>query len=83
LRLSGIDLSHELQLLSVRAGNAAPCCSSCLRRPLPGELMHYYEAGATLCTLCAADLPEDSRVPLRSERIHATEGRLAVVPRAA
>lgn len=58
----------------------APCCSTCLRRLLPGETLHVYESGSSLCTLCAAVRPEE---PLRRERIHASPMRLAVVPRAA
>lgn len=83
VRIAGIDLSAELQLRSLRSGGDVPCCSSCRRRPLPGEVLHVYDGGQTLCTLCARELPDSTRTPVRSERIYATERQLAVVPRAA
>jgi hypothetical protein len=83
MRFAAVDISAEIQLHSLRAGHSAACCSGCERRLLPGELLHVYESGQTLCTLCRDRLPEDKRSPLRSERIHATSARLAVVPRAA
>jgi hypothetical protein len=52
-------------------------CGSCRRTPLAGE------GGRTLCDLCFAGLPEEHRVAVRTERVHASERRLAVVPRAA
>jgi hypothetical protein len=36
-----------------------------------------------LCELCFAALPEESRLAVRSERVHASERRIAVMPRAA
>jgi hypothetical protein len=83
MRLAGVDISTELQLHSLHAGHSAACCSACERRLLPGELLHVYESGRTLCTLCRASRPEKGGVPVRSERIHATGVRLSVVPRAA
>ena len=83
MRFAGVDITSELQLNSIRSGNAAACCSACRRCLLPGELLHVYDSGSTLCTLCRGQLPEDKRSPLRSERIHAGASRLAVVPRAA
>jgi hypothetical protein len=80
VRLPAVDISSELQAHSVQAQTSAAGCSACQRRLLPGETLHVYESGRSLCTLCAAVLPEE---PLRRERIHATPGRLAVVPRAA
>jgi hypothetical protein len=80
MRLAGIDISSELQTQSLQARRTVPGCSSCERRLLPGETLHIYESGRTLCTLCAGVSAE---APLRRERIHATEVRLAVVPRAA
>lgn len=50
---------------------------------MAGELMHVFESGKSLCTLCVGRLPEGERAPLRSERIHAAERPLDVVPRAA
>lgn len=58
-------------------------CGDCQRTPLAGELMHELEGGRKLCDLCFARLPEDSRVAVRTQRVHASERRLAVVPRAA
>ena len=80
MRLAGVDISAEIQLRSLHAGHSAACCSACERRLLPGELLHVYDSGRTLCTLCRVTLPE---APVRSERIHAANVRLAVVPRAA
>jgi hypothetical protein len=83
MRLGGVDITTELQLHSLRAGHASACCSACERHLLPGELLHVYESGRSLCTLCRSHQPEDKGAPVRSERIHATAVRLAVVPRAA
>jgi hypothetical protein len=41
------------------------------------------DTGRLLCDLCLAALPEDDRRAVRSERVHASEVPLAVVPRAA
>jgi hypothetical protein len=83
MRLASVDITSELQLNSIRAGHSAACCSACRRRLLPGELLHVYDSGRTLCTLCRGLLPEDKRSPVRSERIHAGVSRLAVASRAA
>lgn len=80
MRLSAVDITSELQVHSLQARRSAPCCSSCLRRLLPGETLHVYASGEALCTLCAAPLSE---APVRRERIRATTEPLAVVPRAA
>ena len=45
--------------------------------------MHELDGGRTLCDLCFAELPEERRVAVRTERVHVSERRLAVVPRAA
>jgi hypothetical protein len=58
-------------------------CAGCQRTPLAGERMHELDGGRTLCDLCFAELPEDRRFAVRTERVHASERRLAVVPRAA
>jgi hypothetical protein len=58
-------------------------CDDCRRTPLAGERMHEVDGGRTLCDLCFAGLPEKRRVSLRTERVHASERRLAVGPRAA
>jgi len=80
VRIPAVDISAELQAHSVQAQTTAACCTSCQRRLLPGETLHVYESGSSLCTLCAGVLTEQ---PLRRERIPATTARLAVVPRAA
>jgi len=80
VRFNAVDITSELQAHSVQARTTAPDCSTCQRRLLPGETLHVYESGRSLCTLCAAVLPEE---PARRERIRATAVRLAVVPRAA
>jgi hypothetical protein len=64
-------------------GTGRDCCSRCRRTPVAGELMHTFESGAVLCSLCLARLPEDERAPLRSERVHVADRPLAVMPRAA
>ncbi len=45
--------------------------------------MHELDGGRVLCDLCFAELPEERRLAVRTERVHASERRLAVVPRAA
>jgi hypothetical protein len=83
MRFAGVDISAELQLQSLHAGHSAACCSACERRLLPGEVLHVYDSGRSLCTLCRGSLADDNASPIRSERIHVTAQRLAVVPRAA
>ena len=58
-------------------------CGACRRRPLAGERMHELDGGRVLCELCLAELPEDRRRVIRTERVHVSDQRLAVVPRAA
>ena len=58
-------------------------CSGCERTPLTGERLHRLSNEGVLCDLCLAGLPEEQRAPLSSERMHAGERALAVVPRAA
>ena len=58
-------------------------CTKCERTPLAGERLHEMDTGRLLCDLCLVSLPEDDRRAVRSERVHAGEVRLAVVPRAA
>ena len=78
------DLATALILKSVgsSAGHSATC-SRCRRTPLPGEMMHELESHKVVCQLCLARVPERERQPLRSDRVRASERRLAVVPRAA
>lgn len=84
VKLRAIDLAADLLRRSARADlAAAPCCTGCGRRPLPGELLHVYAADQALCTLCKSRLPDAERAPLRSERIHVGDRQLAVMPRAA
>jgi hypothetical protein len=60
-----------------------PRCAGCRRIPLPGERVHELDSGRTVCDLCLAQLPEERRLAVRSERVHASERPLEVVPRAA
>jgi hypothetical protein len=64
-------------------GRNRSSCASCRRTPVAGEVVHVFEAERVLCSLCLAQLPEDERAPLRSERVHVSERRIAVVPKAA
>jgi hypothetical protein len=78
------DLASILVRSSI--GTLAPsttACGDCRRTPLAGERTHEVDGGRTLCDLCFAGLPDDRRISLRTERVHASERRLAVVPRAA
>jgi hypothetical protein len=45
--------------------------------------MHVFESDTVLCSLCVAGLPEAERSPLRSERVHVSDRRIPVVPKAA
>jgi hypothetical protein len=58
-------------------------CAECRRIPLAGERLHELDSGRVLCELCFGALPEERRHAVRSERVHAGERRLAVVPKAA
>lgn len=58
-------------------------CGDCKRTPLPGERLSELESGTRLCDLCFAALPSERRLAVHSERVHASERRLAVVPKAA
>jgi hypothetical protein len=62
---------------------ASDHCHDCRRTPLAGERVHELGSGQTLCELCFGALPEESRTAVRSERVHASERRLAVVRKAA
>ena len=78
----------DLAALLVRSsiGTLAPSaasCGDCRRTPLAGECVHELDGGRTLCDLCFAGLPEEHRSAVRTERVHASERRLAVVRRAA
>jgi hypothetical protein len=58
-------------------------CEKCERTPLAGERLLEVESGRLLCELCFGQLPEERRTAVRSERVHTSARRLAVVPRAA
>jgi hypothetical protein len=58
-------------------------CSRCRRVPLTGELMHELESGREVCSLCLAASGGRDGEPVRTERVHATDKPLSVVPRAA
>jgi hypothetical protein len=78
------DLSAMLMRRSI--GSLSPSsegCGECRRIPLAGERMHELDSGRRLCELCFGALPEERRLAVRSERVHAGERRLAVVPKAA
>ena len=45
--------------------------------------MHELDSGPLLCDLCFVALPEGDRLAVRSQRVGASERRLAVVPKAA
>jgi hypothetical protein len=61
----------------------APRCADCRRIPLPGERVHELDSGRTLCDLCFAALPEERRLAVRTDRVHASERPLEVVRKAA
>jgi hypothetical protein len=78
----------ELAAMLVRSSigtlaQADTSCGECRRTPLAGEHMHELESGPVLCELCFARLPAGRRQAVRTERVRASERRLAVVTRAA
>jgi hypothetical protein len=78
------DLAGMLLRRSIGAlGTSRDSCGECRRTPLAGERLHELNSGRVLCELCFAALPEERRLAVRSERVHAGERRLAVVPKAA
>ncbi len=79
------DLSSLLLRKSVGAlASDQTRCSDCHRTPLPGERMHEMDTGRVLCELCLLALPEDKRAAaVGSERVHVSDLRLVVAPRAA
>jgi hypothetical protein len=79
VELASLILRRSLGAL----GHNQDSCSRCRRTPVAGELVHTFESGTVLCSLCLAGLPESERSPLRSERVHVSDRRLSVVPRAA
>jgi hypothetical protein len=78
------DLSSILVRRSIRSlTSSGSACSSCERTPLAGERLHELDSGSLLCDLCFVALPEERRLAVRSQRVGASERRLAVVPKAA
>ncbi|HLM09105.1 MAG TPA: hypothetical protein VK307_05315 [Thermoleophilaceae bacterium] len=78
------DLASLLMRRCVRAlPSSALRCADCRRAPLAGERLHELDSGRTLCELCFARLPDERRLAVRSERVHASERKLSVVPKAA
>jgi hypothetical protein len=78
----------ELAAMLVRSsiGTLPPVttsCEGCRRTPLAGERLHELDGGRVLCELCFAGLPEERRLAVRTERVHASERRLVLVHRAA
>ena len=78
----------ELASMLVRSSigtlpSSATACGDCHRTPLPGERLHELDGGRVLCDLCFAVLPEERRLAVRTERVHASERRLVLVRRAA
>ena len=58
-------------------------CSCCGRIPLTGETLHVLESERVVCQLCLTRLRARDGEPVRTERVHAADRPLAVVPRAA
>jgi hypothetical protein len=83
----GVDMPDLAALLLRRSigslGPSRDCCSECRRTPLIGERLYELDSGRMLCELCFVALPEERRTSVRSERVHVSERRLAVVPKAA
>jgi hypothetical protein len=78
------DLAGMLVRSSMRAlGPLSDQCHDCRRTPLAGERLHELGSGRQLCELCFAALPDESRQAVRSSRVHASERRLPVAPKAA
>jgi len=78
------DLTALLMIRSVGALSSHPGrCADCRRPPLAGERMHEMDSGRKLCDLCLARVPEERRHAVRSERVHASDRPLQVVPYAA
>ena len=58
-------------------------CEECRRTPLAGEQTHELDSGRVLCELCFRKLPADRRHAVHSRRVHVSDRRLAVAPKAA
>jgi hypothetical protein len=77
------DLAGMLMRSSIGAMAPLDDCHGCRRTPLPGERLHELHSGQVLCELCFGALPEEGRRAVRSQRVGASERRLAVVRKAA
>ena len=77
--LAGLLLRSSIGSL----GSVHDSCGQCRRTPVAGERLHELDSGRLLCELCFGALPEERRLAVRSQRVHAAERRLAVVPKAA
>ena len=53
------------------------------RDVVAAQRLHELGSGQQLCELCFGALPDSSRRAVRSQRVHASERPLAVVPKAA
>jgi hypothetical protein len=73
------DLASILRLKARTRQNDRTRCSGCQRVPLAGELMHELESHRHVCGLCLSELPESKRATIATERVHASERRLAIV----
>jgi hypothetical protein len=63
--------------------SSAASCAGCRRTPLAGETVHKLDGDRLMCELCFAALPPNRRLAVSSERVHASERPLSVVPKAA
>jgi len=78
------DLGAMLMRRSLSAlSPSSDGCGECRRIPLAGERLYELDSGRVLCELCFGALPEERRLAVRSERVHAGERRLVVAPKAA
>jgi hypothetical protein len=64
-------------------GSGREHCSCCHRVPLVGETLHVLESERVVCQLCLTRLRARDGEPVRTERVHAADRPLAVMPRAA
>jgi hypothetical protein len=77
--LAGMLMRSSIGALATPSGH----CHDCRRTPLAGERLHELGSGSLLCELCFGALPEESRLAVRSERVHASERPIAAVRKAA
>jgi hypothetical protein len=77
------DLAGLLMRSSIGALTSGDQCHECRRTPLAGARMHRLDSGPALCELCYGALPQERRLAVRSERVHASERPIAAVRKAA